>query len=36
MDIIDQINNHVYPNALAKLKVALKDMSSEHIGVIDN
>ena len=36
MDIIDQINNHVYPNALAKLKVSLKDMSIEHVGLTDN
>ena len=36
MDIIDQINNHVYPNALAKLKVSLKDMSIEHVGLTGN
>ena len=36
MDIIDQINNHVYPNALAKLKVSLKDMSVEHVGLTGN
>ena len=36
MDIIDQINNHVYPNALAKLKVSLKDMSIENVGLTDN
>lgn len=36
MDIIDQINNHAYPNALAKLKVSLKDMSIENIGLTDN
>ena len=36
MDIIDQINNHVYPNALAKLKVSMKDMSIEHVGLTGN
>ena len=36
MDIIDQINNHVYPNALAKLKVSLKDMSIENVGLTGN
>ena len=36
MDIIDQINNHAYPNALAKLKVSMKDMSIEHVGLTDN
>lgn len=36
MDIIDQINNHAYPNALAKLRVSLKDMSIEHVGLTDN
>ena len=36
MDIIDQINNHAYPNALAKLKVSMKDMSIEHVGLTGN
>ena len=36
MDIIDQINNHVYPNALAKLKVSLKDIRNKHDGLTDN
>ena len=36
MNIIDQINNHAYPNALAKLKVSMKEMSIEHVGLIDN
>lgn len=36
MDIIDQINNNVYPNALAKLKVSMKDMSIEHVGLTGN
>ena len=36
MDIIDQINNNAYPNALAKLKVSMKDISIENIGLTDN
>lgn len=32
MNILDQIHNHTYPNALAKLKVSIKDMSIENIG----
>lgn len=36
MDTVDQTSNYIYPNALAKLKVSMKDMSVEHVGLIGN
>ena len=34
METIDQFNMHLYPNALAKLKVSVKDLSIANIGTI--
>lgn len=36
MDPAQQISEGIYPNALARLRVSLKDMSVEHLGSIED
>lgn len=36
MDTARQISEGIYPNALARLRVSLKDMSVEHLGIIED